>query len=534
MNTRSSQGGAAALLAVVGMVLLIGAFFALGSVNFASQRVARSSATTDAMLAAKRALVAYAVADANRPGELPCPDVNDDGKLVLNEDFVGSNCVSLIGRIPWFTLGLPDLRDEAGERLWYALSNDFHANGSVALNSDTAFRPGNVSVAISGQHPAANLVAIVFSPGAGLLRQGGASVQNRGCTVGVDCDATFKCTTAPASNTPKCNPANYLDVLDVAGVPVDNSTGGVNRTFASGPRTEAFNDRLLPIHSDDIMWLVERRAARELAQHLRDHYDAWETSTVIGGANNGFYPYAVPLNDPATAGVGTNATLTGMLPLATTPLTWSNTSLGCTTINGGRTLDCNTLVVCVIVCLTTLSGTVENVATRFVDPPSATNVQVVLGLSLGGAATWTLDKSQRRLEFSYGGFVTAGTIHIRVDAPTPSTWLASSWLTDNDWHQNAYYALSSGFAVNATGTKTCGGAGPACLTVSNAAAPNNDKEALIVMTGRALPGQGVRPLTPVVAITELLDGLNADATPAVFEHNAKTTAFNDYPVAVRP
>ena len=534
MKFRFRQRGAAALLAVVGMVLLIGAFFALGSVNFASQRVARDSATTDALLAAKAALVAYAVADSNRPGELPCPDVNDDGKLVLNEDFVGSNCVSLIGRIPWITLGLPDLRDDAGERLWYALSDDFHANGNVPLNSDTAFRPANVSLAVSGQHPAANLVAIVFSPGAALLRQGGASVQNRGCTVGVDCDAALKCTSAPASNTPKCNAANYLDVLDVSGVPVDNSTGGVNRTFASGARTQAFNDRLLPIHSDDIMWLVERRAAREMAQYLRAHYDAWESSAVIGGANNGFYPYAVPLNDPSSAGVGTNGTTSGMLPLATTPLTWSNTSLGCTTTNGGRTLDCNTLVVCIIVCLTNLSGNVENVATRFVDPPSAASVQVLLGLSLGGSATWTLDKAQRRLEFSYGGFITAGAIHIRVDAPAASAWLGTSWLTDNDWHQNAYYALSSGFAVNATGVKSCGGAGPACLTIANTAAPNNDKQALIVMTGRALPGQGARPLTPVVAITELLEGQNADATPAVFEHNAKTAAFNDYPVAVRP
>ena len=32
----------------------------------------------------------------------------------------------------------------------------------------------------------------------------------------------------------------------------------------------------MPIYSDDIMWLVERRAGREYAQHLRDHYDAWQ------------------------------------------------------------------------------------------------------------------------------------------------------------------------------------------------------------------------------------------------------------------
>src|SRR2546423_9796332 len=201
MNLSRSQYGVA-LLVILGVLLVIGAVFALSSLNFATQRVARDTVTRDALMKAKEALIAYAATDATRPGELPCPDVNDDGMLVINEDFVGSNCVSLIGRLPWVTLGLPDLRDDAGERLWYALSNDFHANGTVPLNSDTAFRAGNTSLQVIGAYPAANLLAIVFSPGSALTREGAAATQNRSCIVGTNCNASLKCTAVPASNTP--------------------------------------------------------------------------------------------------------------------------------------------------------------------------------------------------------------------------------------------------------------------------------------------------------------------------------------------
>ena len=520
-----------ALVVILGVLLVIGAMFALSSLNFATQRVARDTVTRDSLLRAKEALIAYAATDATRPGELPCPDVNDDGMLVINEDFVGSNCVSLIGRLPWITLGLPDLRDDAGERLWYALSNDFHANGTVPLNSDTAFRAGNTSLQIIGAYPAANLVAIVFSPGAALTRQGAAATQNRSCIVGTNCNASLKCTAVPASNTPKCNAVNYLDVASGE----DNSDIDANRSYVATAKSETFNDQLLPIHSDDIMRLVERRAAREFAQYLRDHYDAWENTTVVGGTNKGFYPYAAPFTDPSTTQVGTNGTMSGLLPLANTPLTWSNASLGCTG-NGTATLDCNTLVVCLplVGCVPPLSARVNNVATRFVDPPTPANVQVLLGLSLGGSATWTMNKAQQRLDFSYAGFLSAGTIHIQVAAPAVSSWIGSSWLTQNNWHQDTYYALAPGYAID--GVDMCGGAGPPCLTIANTVAPNDNKQALVVMSGRALTaaGQMVRPVSPLpAATTQFFEGLNPGGT-LTFEANARTGTFNDTPLAVRP
>jgi hypothetical protein len=520
------------LVAVLAVAILVGSYFLFTSLNLAAVRVDRDRGTNEALARAKAALIAYAAADTNRPGELPCPDVNDDGKLVIGEDIIGSACASLTGRLPWITLGLPDLRDDAGERLWYSLSNDFHANGSVALNSDTAYRPGNVSLTLTGTTPAANLVAVVLSPGTALQRSDGIS-QARGCIVGTNCDAALKCTTAPASLTPKCNPANFLDLA------AGEDNADANRIFVSAPRSESFNDRLMPVFSDEIMWLVERRAARELAEYLRAHYDSWQNSAVLSGTNNGFYPYAVPFGDPATAGVGINATSAGMVPLSNAPLTWSNASAECTG-NGTATLDCTGLMAClpILGCALTFSGQIDNIATRFVDPPAAANVQLI-GLSIAGSTTWTLNKAQRRLEFSYGSFLAVGVAHIQVSAPAASGWLGTSWLTANNWHQNAYYALSSAYAVNAPGAKFCGPppASAPCLTISNTAAPNDDKRAVITMTGRALgsAGQATRPLVPPAAVLpQFLEGANSGGGGMVFESNAKTATFNDYPVAVRP
>jgi hypothetical protein len=328
-----------------------------------------------------------------------------------------------------------------------------------------------------------------------------------------------------------------MDFLDID---AGEDNADANRTLVAAPRSNTFNDRLLPVFSDDIMRLVERRAAREIAQRLRDHYDAWQNAaSVVSATAKGFYPYAVPWNDPsAAAQVGTNNTTSGLLPLATTPLTWSNATPIFCSGNGTATLDCNAVVVCILgVCVPSFSARIDNVGTRFVDPPTAANVTVLLAVATGGSATWTMDKVNRRLNFSYGGFLTAGAIQIRATAPPASGWLGGSWLTANNWHQSAYYAFAPGYGFDSV-SKTCGGAAPACLTIANTAAPNNDKQAVVVMTGRSLTaaGQTLRPITtpPAADLDEFFEGANADGTLTTFEANARTATFNDTPVAVRP
>src|SRR5688572_33057105 len=99
--------------------------------------------TRAALAEGKQALVGRAVADNDRPGSLPCPDavtnvvgnVPNDG---IADALAGNDCPSYIGRLPWRTLGLPDLRDEHVERLWFALSPTFRDHVTAQpLNSAT-------------------------------------------------------------------------------------------------------------------------------------------------------------------------------------------------------------------------------------------------------------------------------------------------------------------------------------------------------------------------------------------------------------
>jgi type II secretory pathway pseudopilin PulG len=277
------QLGQAFLLVVLLLVVGIGALiFSLASRSKVD--IERDRITAEALAQARQALIGRAVADINRPGSLVCPDTDDDGSAELMS---GSDCPSYIGRLPWRTLGLSDLRDGEGERLWYALSNRFRDDDSaMPINSDTkgnrTVYSGSTAVALT-----AEAVAVVFAPG------GVTGAQNRSCTVGVDCTASGQCTTSPASLTPKCNPANYLD-----------ATGGANNAttagpFISAPRTSTFNDRLLVITTAELMPPVEQRVARELRAILMSYKAAvgaypWADCTdgeSDAGANRGRIPW---------------------------------------------------------------------------------------------------------------------------------------------------------------------------------------------------------------------------------------------------
>ena len=85
-----------------------------------------------------------------RPGQLPCPDINQDGL----EDKTFDVCNDFIGWLPWATLGLheDEARDSDGEVLWYLLAEDF-SSGSDKINSDTS-TGGMVD----------DVVAVIFSP----------------------------------------------------------------------------------------------------------------------------------------------------------------------------------------------------------------------------------------------------------------------------------------------------------------------------------------------------------------------------------
>ena len=170
-RTRHRQRGASLLLMVIIAALI---FFGLFSIRSpVSLRTDQESASAAVLAQAKAALIGYAATyKETHPGELagylPCPDTNNDGEYTPADD-CGLKDVSVVGRLPWKTLGLPPLRDGDGECLWYAVSgrakNDHKAD---VYNWDT---PGQFVVqtpsgqVLAGATPHARPLAVIFSAG---------------------------------------------------------------------------------------------------------------------------------------------------------------------------------------------------------------------------------------------------------------------------------------------------------------------------------------------------------------------------------
>ena len=280
------QQGAALLIMLV--IMVVGAATMLvGSPISSGLRIERDKITADALAQAKDALIGYAVrldelskSTANnqaRPGDLPCPDRNDNGEADDGAcgNAAGSNPASRLGRLPWKTLGIPDLRDSSGERLWYAVSNNFKHNiRTDTLNSDT---PGTITVRNqdgSILHDASTqngVVAVLFAPGAVLMRTDQAAPQDRSIA-GVN------------------NALNYLDIAngeDNAEFADSMQNGFIQGSIKDVNGNILLNDQLLAITQDDLMRPVQKRVAGEVKQCLIE----------FSATSNQRYPWAVPLND---------------------------------------------------------------------------------------------------------------------------------------------------------------------------------------------------------------------------------------------
>src|SRR5581483_2867701 len=261
------------IMVIVALIVLVSAYFLANGLNRTSAQISndREARTMAALLKAKSALIAYAASEAwqshmgqstGQPGSLPCPDRDSDG----DSDCVWAgitNSVSLIGLLPYTTLGTEDLRDASGERLWYAVSRNFRKlSGVTVVNSDTQGQ-----FTITGTTTASNVVAVVIAPGP--VIQG----QNR------------------SSGTPSAG--SYLESF--------NANDGVNFIFTTNALpTQTLNDRLITITQADLMAAVEPAVAaridRDVKPALQTYFGQW-----------GVMPFPAKFNSPTP---GTNGTAT--------------------------------------------------------------------------------------------------------------------------------------------------------------------------------------------------------------------------------
>jgi hypothetical protein len=574
---RSAETGIAVVLLLI--ILVMGSLYALLSgVNSATAELQqkRDDATAAALRQAKEALIAYAATRPTRPGALPCPDLDNNG-IAGGTGFYGTNSEAIpggihggfncpdfqrqIGRLPWVTLGLPDLRDTSGERLWYAMSGNFRNDGSQIVNSDT---PGLLNVA--GVTPANGVVAIIFAPG-GVLPGAG---QNR----------------------------SGAGVNDVAQYLEGENGDVVNQNFVAARRCEQaapacplgpFNDQFVTITQqelfDAVENVVEKRLTTEIAALLRFYRDRW---AALGGP--GFYPFAVPFMNPGPPGgppspdafCGVSPTAAGLLPvsLAAGCVSLSALPTVIDTGTGSGTVDAGTgcalapagqpdgLRILAVVCTVNYTGGplgTPNVRIPFTVQQAAMTLAVPVepavalpnepgrirygpnpayaGPMWGSISSQSLNPMTGNLNFEYQGtlpFVAPGVPgSVTITFPLYSAQarfqqapnnVDTSWFFANEWYRNAYYAVVPQRLPGGAGACT---PGIDCLTVLNLPGINNDKQVVLVLSGRANNGVP-RPTAVLADYFELENDEVAGPTVGTFVRQLRSTTFNDKVVVVAP
>lgn len=245
-KTWAKQKGAALILMAFILALAFTAFM-VNSTTGIEYKAQRDLKTAKALDEAKQALLGWS-ASQDDPGKLPCPEDTSEIGHSYEGQSQSSCTLPAIGRLPWRTLGLGDIRDGNNDKLWYAISNGFRVS---PINTSTAAQLTVNSIPNSA-------VAIIFSSGVPLASQ---------------------TRPIPTSSSPP-NISQYLDLLNSSGTASFTTSGAANN----------FNDRLMLITKAELFAIVTKRVLREvrgdLSQGLVDYY-----------GSNGTYPYADLNND---------------------------------------------------------------------------------------------------------------------------------------------------------------------------------------------------------------------------------------------
>jgi hypothetical protein len=538
------------MIAVITMITLISAFFIAQGLTRTTAEVnaERNRRSADALLEAKAALIAWAATGnlqfANlsvQPGGLPCPDTDDDG----GENWPCTSPDSRIGRLPWKTIGAPDLRDASGERLWYALSDSFRKktcatvspkspSDCTIINFDTQGQLSITNGAPAHNSIASNVIAIVFAPGPVLAGQ----------------------SRDPANSTAWNNRANFLE-----GENADVGTANTEFEMRDNP-TSTFNDRLIPILANNLWPAVEGVVAWKLREidgasgkpWLAAYIEQYRSTTWQGR-----YPFAAAFDPGSSNFLGTAGTTEGLLPITvdSTLIAWELKSPAPTVSKTGgsgtiSSINCGASTAALIDCqldhgnasvTVTVTAELKNVGNTFfvknilqpLDPPiQLADIPTVVRSTSSTCAplcNWasrstsnvnpTISAPSNNLNSSGNDSVSVSmqlparsstrTIRIRIQRPTPQFHTVTSptdpyinWFIANQWYKHVYYVISPGYAPGGSGTCV---AGSTCLTVNNyLPSPINDKRALLVFAGRSLPGK----TRPSSTLSDYFEGENAN------------------------
>lgn len=259
---RKHEQGGVALLALLGLLALVGINFFIVQLNSTRANSGRSASEENHLAIAKQALIGDAISlvdlSDDNLGRLRVPDIGVEIGGAPSEGNAGANnnlLLSIIGKFPWRTLATGPLRDRHTECLWLVTSGRFKrtaAPPSAPINWDTL---GQIDV-IDGQNNliATNLAALLIAPGPALDGQDRALADQAYRQCGGNYDAR-----------------NYLDSFDPA-----NAIAGARNYFPGSTNnrlapdtnnkrfvlaeTAHFNDHFLFVTTDDLFTPLIRRS----------------------------------------------------------------------------------------------------------------------------------------------------------------------------------------------------------------------------------------------------------------------------------
>lgn len=171
---KSTQSGAA-LLMLLTALLLAASWLLLSDLTPQTLQASAQQQTARALAQAKQALLGYAIAySANYadqpPGYFPCPDLDNNGS---SDPPCSGKGLSVIGRLPWKTLGIEQPRDGAEQDLWYAVSGDFKNNpkGLTTYSNGLFVVQNEQGLYLTGTDPSVSTpsseraLVVIFAPG---------------------------------------------------------------------------------------------------------------------------------------------------------------------------------------------------------------------------------------------------------------------------------------------------------------------------------------------------------------------------------
>ena len=504
----------------------------------AAARSAHAARRTEAALAAARdALIGYAVSYPDQhsgrhgPGYLPCPDTNGNGSP-------NTPCRrKSLGRLPWRRLGLHDPRDGAGERLWYALADNFRANGHKhrPLNGETA-----AELVLDGR---TGIAAVIVAPGPPLPFQDRAR--------------------------DRFDPARYLEGGNETPGDAAYTTRGAP-PVPPGTVPDRFNDRVVAISRDDLMAAAARRVLAEVRELLRGYRGAaW---------NTGRLPWLVPWGSGAEGVLPVPGTISGRLSLApagavlTTPFRVAGSP------SGGSAAAFGTVDTAALRALAGIppvpAGRCAWTAVFRVDCTGESRVSLGpdrervfrFDLHLAGDVTvvppapadvrrrgvrgaeWAADShvevrdlaggvetGRGRIEFAAGPLL--GSLAVEgVAYPFGAGDEAPGWLLENQWHR----FLMAGFAPAFTaggGAAACGPPGRCLELVRTRLDGRMDESSAIAVAVLAGPELSHQQRAAAAGRPDLFpwfEGENANPANLRYERRRSSQSFNDRVAAIAP